>query len=383
MAFKKFAVNTHILIGDDVCAQIGEQASLRGATHILLVSDEGVAQAGIVDRVCKHIDTSVFKVTLYTEVQPDPTVKTIDKGAVLARESGCDLVVAVGGGSSIDAGKGISVVAPNGGSSADYEGLDKYKKPPIPLFSIPTTCGTGSEVTFGAVLTNSDTNYKFILYGYNCAPQVAFLDPLLLLGIPRSVLVPSGMDALTHAIESCLSKGATPQSKPLALEAIRLITRSFQNAFADNHNKEAITDMLYAANIAGMAFATSRLGIVHAMALPLGAFFHVPHGIANTILLPHGLEYNFGYDNAAYCEIAAALGEDVGSCSEEEGARKVIVRVKTLQKQVDAPHSLSAVGVKEDKIALMARDTMKSSHIPANPREILENEVAQIYRAAL
>jgi len=241
--------------------------------------------AGIVEKVLEQIDRTRFTVTVFDEVEPDPSVKVVNKGASLATDTGADLILAVGGGSPIDAGKGIAVVATNGGSSADYEGLDKYSAAPLPLFAIPTTCGTGAEVTFGAVLTNTETDYKFILYGYNAAPQAAFLDPTLLVGMPKQIMAPTAMDALTHAVESYLSKGATPQSRPMALEAIRIIGRNLVRAYQDTSDLEAMSNMLYASNIAGIAFACSRLGIVHAMALPLGAFFHVPHGVANAILL--------------------------------------------------------------------------------------------------
>ena len=383
MALKKFAMSTRVFMGENVCEQIGLQAELLGARKILLVTDEGLVKAGIVDKVLEHIDKEKFKVTLFSEVKPDPSVTVVDKGASVAKANGCELVISVGGGSPIDAGKGIAVVATNGGSSADYEGLDKYNKAPLPLFAIPTTCGTGSEVTFGAVLTNTDTNYKFILYGYNCAPQAAFLDPTLLLGIPKQIMVPTGMDALTHAVESYISKGATPQSRPLALEAIRIISKNFVLAAENTNNVKAISNMLYAANIAGIAFACSRLGIVHAMALPLGAFFHVPHGIANAILLPYGLEYNLGYDNSGYCDMAIAMGRDISDLSEKQGAKKFVELVKKLACTVGAPGKLSEMGVTADKIEGMANDTMKSSHIPANPRPICEENVAKLYRQAM
>lgn len=380
---KKFAMDTRVLMGEGVCEQIGAQADLIGARKILLVTDEGLINAGVVDKVLKHIDQSRYDVTIFSEVLPDPSVKVVDKGAAVARENECELIVSIGGGSPIDAGKGIAVVATNGGSSADYEGLDQYTKPPLPLFAVPTTCGTGSEVTFGAVLTNTDTDYKFILYGYNCAPQAAFLDPTLLLGMPAKVMVPTGMDALTHAVESYISKGATPQSRPLALEAIRLISANFTAAATDTNNVEAMSKMLYASNIAGIAFACSRLGIVHAMALPLGAFFHVPHGIANSILLPHGLAYNLGHDDQGYCDIARAMGCDLAGLSPEKGAAKAVEAIREMSAAVGAPAKLYDVGVTADRITDMARDAMKSSHVAANPRSMDEAEVAEVYRQAM
>ena len=383
MAFKKFAMSTRVLMGANVCQEIAPQADLLGARKILLVTDQGLTKAGVVDKVLEHLDPKKFDVTVFSEVKPDPSVKIVDKGASVARDNACDLIISVGGGSPIDAGKGIAVVAANGGSSADYEGLDKYTKTPLPLFAIPTTCGTGSEVTFGAVLTNTDTNYKFILYGYNCAPQAAFLDPTLLLGIPKQIMVPTGMDALTHAVESYISQGATPQSKPLALEAIRIISENFVVAAENTSDLDAISNLLYAANIAGIAFACSRLGIVHAMALPLGAFFHVPHGIANAILLPHGLEYNLGYDDAAYCDMATAMGRDITAVPQDQGARQMVDALNQIARDVDAPNKLSDVGVTADKIPQMAADTMKSSHIPANPRPITQEDVARLYQQAM
>ena len=381
MVFKKFAMSTNVLMGEGVCQQIQTQADVRGASKIMLVTDAGLVKAGVVDKVLAHIDKSKYEVTIFDEVKPDPSVKVVDKGAVIASQKGIDLIIAVGGGSPIDAGKGISVVATNGGSSADYEGLDKYTKPPLPLFAIPTTCGTGSEVTFGAVLTNTD--YKFILYGYNCAPQVAFLDPALLLGMPAKIMIPPAMDALTHAVESYISKGATPQSRAMALEAIKIIGENFKTAAADTTNLEAMSNMLYAANIAGIAFGCSRLGIVHAMALPLGAFFHVPHGIANSILLPHGLDYNLGFDDRGYCEMALAMGADLSGLSERQGAEKFIELVRTLACDVGAPDKLSEVSVTADKIPNMAEDTMKSSHIPFNPRTVTKEQVEQLYNKAM
>ncbi len=383
MAMLKFAMNTRVLMGEGVCEQIAAQADLLGVKTILVVTDQGLVAAGIVERVLASFDSSRYAVTVFDEVKPDPSVEVVDKGASIAAGIGAELILAVGGGSPIDAGKGIAVVATNGGSSANYEGLDKYTAPPLPLFAVPTTCGTGAEVTFGAVLTDTSTDYKFILYGYNCAPQAAFLDPTLLLGMPPHVMAPTAMDALTHAVESYLSKGATPQSRPLALEAIRIIGRNIVPAYRNTSDRQAMSAMLYASNIAGIAFACSRLGVVHAMALPLGAFFHVPHGIANAILLPHGLQYNLGYNDPACRNIAEALGVDVTGLSDADAAQKAVDVIRKMAADVGIPSALGAVGVTEDKIPQMAADTMKSSHIPANPRPILAAEVAEIYRLAL
>ena len=383
MACLKFAMRTKVLMGEGVCGQIMAEAGLIGVKKALLVTDEGLEKAGIIDRVMRYIDKNKLQIVVFSEVKPDPSIKVIKKGSQFAKENNCDLIIAVGGGSPIDAAKGISVEATNDGTCADYEGSNQYKNAPLPIFAIPTTVGTGSEVTFGAVLTNTDTNYKFILYGDNLAPDVAFLDPELVVGIPRHILLPTAMDALTHGIESYLSKGSTMHSRAMAIEAIRIIKNNIKPALDDTNNVKIILNMLYAANIAGIAFATSRLGVVHAMALPLGAFFHVPHGIANTILLPYGLEYNLGYADRRYCEIAQAMGEDLEGLTEKDGAYKLIAAIKKLVEVTGAPTKLFNVGVREDKIDNMARDTMKSSHIPVNPRVIFEEDIVKIYHEAL
>lgn len=383
MAYKKFAMGTAVFMGEGCRGILEAQAALLGGSTALLVTDKGLVKAGVVAKVLSGMDPRKLKVVVFDEVTPDPSVKTVDAGGAMAREKGCDIIIAVGGGSPIDAAKGISVVASNSGSSADYEGLDKYARPPLPVIAIPTTVGTGSEVTFGAVLTNTETNCKFILYGHNLAPKVAILDPELLAGIPRSVVVPTGMDALTHGIESYLSKGATPQSRPLALEAIRIISGNIRKAAEDAANMEVLSNMLYGANIAGIAFACSRLGVVHAMALPLGAFFHVPHGVANAVLLSHGLEYNLGYDNAGYRRIAEAMGESTSGLAPEQAARRAVECVRDLTRQLGVPAGLSALGVGRDRIPDMAGDAMKSSHVAANPRPMTPQDVADLYARAL
>jgi alcohol dehydrogenase class IV len=375
-------MSTRVILGEDACDQIPLQAAALKAARALIVTDKGLVKAGILEKVLKHVPAAL-NAGVFDDVEPDPSVQVVDRGAAMTREKNADLLIAIGGGSPIDAAKGISVVAANGGSATAYEGMDRYAKPPLPVIAIPTTIGTGSEVTFGAVLTNTDTNYKFILYGRDLAPKVAILDPLLVRGIPRSVAIPTGMDALTHGIESYLSRNATPQSRPLALEAIRIICANIEKAVANPNDVHVIGAMLYAANIAGIAFACTRLGIVHAMALPLGAFFHVPHGIANTILLPHGLEFNLGFADAQCRDIAVAMGLDVAKLTDRAAAEQVAAAIRGLIRRLEVPSRLSDVHVTRDKIPAMAADTMKSSHISANPRPIAQSDAAAVYEKAM
>ncbi|MBI5722588.1 MAG: iron-containing alcohol dehydrogenase [Planctomycetes bacterium] len=378
----KFALRTRVMMGSGCRTGISTEARALGVRKALVVTDKALVNCGLVGRVLEKIEPSALTYILFDEVTPDPTLNTVDRGGELARQAGCDVIVAVGGGSPIDAAKAISIAATNPGSCAAYEGINKYGNPPLPVFAVPTTVGTGSEVTFGAVLTNAGTNSKFIVYGDDLAPVVAFLDPELAVGLPRSVLVPTLMDALTHALESYVSRGSTPQSRALAWFAAQTIVRHAPTAYADTKNLDAMTGLLYAANMAGAAFASSRLGIVHAMALPLGAYFHVPHGMANAVLLPYGLEYNLNDAKDGYAEMARAFGI-AGSAKAKDDALALRDAVARFARSLDVPAHLSELGVKEDQIEAMAADAMKSSHIAANPRAIVQADVAALYRKAL
>ena len=378
-----FHMPTKILMGEGVTNEIGSEAKMIAAKLVLLVTDEGIRKAGILKGIMLSLEDAGIQVDIFPEVMPDPTVKLVDKGAAIVRRKKHDLIVAVGGGSSIDAAKGISVMANNEGSVCDFEGVDKFANQPLPIFAVPTTAGTGSEVTFGAVLTDTDRDYKFLIYGSRIVPEIAFLDPAMVSTVPSSVMIPTGMDALTHAIESYISLRATLQTEALAIGAIKLISENLRQAVANSENVEAAGNMLMAANLAGIAFGNSRLGIVHAMALPLGAFFHIPHGIANTVLLSHGLEFNLMATPRKYVEIAGAMGEITFVRPLMDTAERAIGLVRKLASDIGAPWSLESLGVESDMIPKMAADAMKSSHIQANPRKISQVDVEELYRKAM
>ena len=378
-----FHMPTKILMGEGVTNEIGSEAKIIGAKLVLLVTDEGIRKVGILKGIILSLEDAGIQVDIFPEVMPDPTVKLVDKGAAIVRRKKHDLIIAVGGGSSIDAAKGISVMANNEGSVCDFEGVDKFANQPLPIFAVPTTAGTGSEVTFGAVLTDTDRDYKFLIYGSRIVPEIAFLDPAMVSTVPSSVMIPTGMDALTHAIESYISLRATLQTEALAIGAIKLISENLRQAVANSENVEAAGNMLMAANLAGIAFGNSRLGIVHAMALPLGAFFHIPHGIANTVLLSHGLEFNLMATPRKYVEIAGAMGEITFVRPLMDTAERAIGLVRKLASDIGAPWSLESLGVESDMIPKMAADAMKSSHIQANPRKISQVDVEELYRKAM
>lgn len=379
----QFFAPTKVIGGVGVATEVGTEAEGFGARRALVVTDAGVAGAGLVGPVVRSLNEVGIEATVFDDVKPDPTVAIVTRGSETARREGCRLVVAVGGGSSIDAAKGIAIMSTNGGSICDYEGANKFAEPPLPVIAIPTTAGTGSEVTFGAVLTDEERSYKFIVYGTSAVPRVALLDPTMAATAPRAVKISTGMDALTHAIESYTSLGSTPQTEALAIYAVRMVSENLREAVADDQNLEAIGNMLVASNVAGIAFATSRLGIVHAMALPLGAFFHVPHGVACTILLPSGLAFNTEASLSKYGDVARAMGEKTEGLSRREAAQLAVEAVQRLAGDIGAPSRLGDLGVKEEMISQMAKDAMKSSHIPVNPRKITVDAVESLYRKAM
>jgi len=319
---------------------------------------------------------------IFSEVMPDPTVKLVEKGTEIIKNGNFDVIIGLGGGSNIDAAKAMSVMANNPGSIIDYEGADKFTNPPMPIIAIPTTAGTGSEVTYSSVITDTDRNYKFVVWSSLLVPRVAILDPRMPATAPRMVRVAAGMDALTHAIESYVSKNANTYTETLALSAIKLIEENLRQSVADSHNATAITNMQIAANMAGMAFTNTRLGIVHALALPPSAMFHVPHGLANAILLPHGMEFNLIANPKKFINIAKTMGEHVESMRLMDAAMSAVDAVIELADDIGAPVTLESVGVTRESLPKMAEDAMKSGHIAVNPREVTYDDALGILEKA-
>ncbi len=319
---------------------------------------------------------------IFDEVMPDPTVKLVEKGTEIVRNGNYDVIVGLGGGSNIDAAKAMSVMANNPGTICDYEGSVDFETPPMPIIAVPTTAGTGSEVTYSSVMTDTERDYKFVVWSSMITAKVAILDPQMPATCPVMVRIAAGMDALTHAIESYLSKANNPYSESLALSAIKLISGNLRQCVADPDNAEAMANMQLAANMAGMAFTNTRLGIVHAIALPPSALFHVPHGIANAILLPYGMEFNLIGNPKKFVDIAYAMGEDVDGLKLMEAAMCAVDAVRDLSIDIGVPQTLESVGVERDAIPRMAADGMKSGHLAVNPRQVTIEDVLKIFEAA-
>jgi len=377
----RYSMESRIIAGLHASSVTGEEVARLGGGKVLIVTDKGVLGAGLVEPVTDSLAAQGVQFAVYDEVQPNPTLEVVDNGFHKLQEEGCDSVVALGGGSSIDAAKIIAVLATNGGSALDYEGPNKFKKLPAPLLAIPTTCGTGAEVSHGAVVTDPKRRIKTIVAGDAIRPKTVILDPALLKTLPAFVTAPTGLDALTHAIESYVSLTANPFTETFALGAIELIGQNLRVAVANN-DLEALMNMLVASTMAGMAFSNSRLGILHAMTDILGGMYDVPHGMACAILLPPVMEFNLIGSPSKFAQIAAALGEAVEELTVLEAATCAVDAVVDLIHDVGLSKRLGDIGVEEDELPEVAEAAMNSVHIACNPRRPTVQDLVSILRQA-
>jgi alcohol dehydrogenase class IV len=378
---------TRIIFSEGSVGEIGPHAAALGAKRVMVISDPGVVRAGLTEPVVKSITGAGLGAEVYSEVEPDPRIEIVERALAAYQKHKCDLLVAVGGGSSMDTAKAAAILATNPGKLRSYEGWEKFPKQPAPLFAVPTTVGTASEVTPFLVITDPEAKFKFTIGSPLAAPRIAFLDPLLVLGLPGSVTAATGMDALTHAIESYTSLLSTPISEGPALHAIRLLAGSIRTAVANSQNVQAMSNMLVGANVAGLAFSNTRLGNVHAMAHPLGAFWHIPHGVANALMLPHVMEFNALACPGRMIEIAQAMGEPMATlaasgATEYDLALRAAAAVRKLETDIGIPARLRDLGVDKASIPDMAQDAMKSANIAINPRKTTINEIIGLYEKA-
>lgn len=350
--------------------------------HVFLVSDRGLESIGVVKKVQDIIEAGGIKCTTYLDVIPNPTIDVVNEAAALYKECGATSIVALGGGSPLDVSKIVGVLAKFGGDIRDYEGFGKVPGPIVPMIAIPTTAGTGSEVTASSVITDEEKNYKFSIISYETLPKYAVLDPELIMTAPASIAASCGVDALIHAIEAYLSKNASPFSDAMAEKAMELIGKSLRDFVADRKNEKAACEMMSGSNFAGIAFAWAKLGNVHAMSHPVSAFFHVPHGVANSVLLPTVMEYNALADNGRYEKIYNYISTS-SQPVENFNTDMLIDELRKLNADLGIPRSLSEVGVKAEMIDLMAVDAMKSGNVLANPRETKLEDMVDLYKKAM
>ncbi len=387
-----FRVPRNILFGIGAAEKVGERVKELGGSKVMVVTDKVLRKTGTVAEIEESLQKSGLNVVVYDEVTTEPTTEHVDKGSEIFRSQGCDSVVSLGGGSCIDAGKVIAMLGTNPGRVTDYEGKGKVKKPKSPMIAIPTTAGTGSEVTWVAVIHDSTRDVKFLVYSPYLVPDECIEDPLLTVGMPKSVTMSSGMDALTHAIEGYISTrdanvgyGSSPIIEYLAIPAIELIAVNLRKAWADGENIEARSNMLLGQLLAGMTFGNSGTALVHGLARPLGAHFHVAHGLANAIMLPYGVEYTYIAAPEKFARIARAMGENTDNLGVMEAAEKTIAAVNRLCKDICVP-KLKDLGIDREKyfnlIPTMAKDGMESGTPLVNPRKPTTEDMMEIFKKA-
>lgn len=377
-----FSVPQEIIVGKGSLARLPEAAEKLGGKHGFIISGPHLNKMGIVASCSESLENAGIKVDAYTETEGNPSVETVEKAAAAFCKSGADFIIALGGGSPMDVAKAVGVVARYGGSITEYEGGGRVPGDIIPLIAIPTTAGTGSEVTAFSVITDHSRNYKLTVFSYKLIPAYAILDPKLLTTAPVSVAAACGIDAMVHALEAYISKDASPFSDAMAEKALELIGKNIRRYVADRTDIEAAEAMITGSLFAGIAFSWARLGDVHAMSHPVSAYFDVPHGVANAILLPTIVEYNALADRGKYLKLFNYIS--LTPASEAEFEPFMLVDLLTeLNEQLGIPGSLGEVGVTADKFDAMADDAMKSGNIAVNPRSTTKKDVLSLYEKAL
>ncbi len=374
---------TRIHFGAESINDLATQVRAFGGSRVFMVVDPGVVAAGLLPRITAPLETDSLPFTIYDQIDPEPGLKLADHGAKLAKKAKCDCVIGVGGGSAMDVAKAVSILLTNGGKAADYIGLGKISKPGVPKIMVPTTAGTGAEVTFTAVFINEKTNSKAGMNGDPLYPDAAILDPTLTTSIPPHVTAATGIDALTHALEAYLSTQAHPISDMYALEAIDLIVGNLGRAYANGDNLAARSAMLLGSLLAGKALATAGVGLVHAMAYPLGGMHQIPHGLANAVLLPYVMAYNLIGAPERFATLAEMLGVDTGEMSLREAGEAAVEAVYRLNDDVGIPKTLADLQIPREDIPEMARIALTVSRpVANNPRKPTLEEVMSIYEEA-
>ncbi len=370
------------LIGPGCVKEIGTDIKDLGLKKALVVTDNVLNKIGVVKKVTDVLDENGVSYAVVDDIQPNPTMKNIHDGLNVYKAENCDFIISIGGGSPQDAGKAIGILSTNGGEIKDYEGIGKSKHKSVPIIAINTTAGTASEVTINYVITNEDTHIKMVMIDKNCLASIAVSDPELMTGKPADLTAATGMDALTHALEAYVSTGAYELTDVLALEAVKLIGESLEDAVKDGNNIEARSKMAYASYIAGMSFNNAGLGYVHSMAHQLGGFYNLPHGVCNAILLPHVEKFNSANTGDKLRKIAEILGENVEGLSVEEANAKAIEAIMKLSEKVGIPKRLRELGVKEEDFKVMAENALKDACAGTNPRDVTLEDTIAIFKEA-
>lgn len=372
-----------VLYGEGCSSKVGEALQQLGGTRALLVTDEIQMKTGQASDFTSMLNKSGINVEVYSGVNGEPEDRHVEEGLKLFKNSSCDSVIALGGGSCIDAAKGIGIMATNPGKISDYEGRDKVKFKMAPMIAISTTAGTASEITRVVVITDTNRTVKMVIKDEKVRPDVAICDPLLTVSMPPSVTSSSGMDALTHAIEGYVSRECQPLTEMVALRAVELISTSLPIAWVNGKDIEARSNMMLGQLLAGMSFSNASTCTIHGLARPVGAYFHVPHGLSNAMFIAEGMEYTIPACPHKYARIAQAMGENISGLSVSEAAEKSVTFVRRLRKLLKVP-SILEYGINRDEylklIPQMAEDGIASGSHNLNPRTPSKEELIEIYK---
>lgn len=380
----EFHLPTKIIFGEDVLKKAGAEARKFGKKALLVTGRSSMRKLGVTDRLRKSLEKEGLEVILYDEVEPNPSNKTIDRGAEIAREESCDVAVALGGGSAMDAAKALCVTAVHGGKIWDYIGRD-IPGPGLPFIAIPTTSGTGSEVTPWSVFTNNELKWKSGIGSTDTIPQIGIIDSTLMALMPKKITASSGMDALTHSIEAYTSNISNYISDQFALQSIELASRYLPRAVENGDDMEARSGMALASTMGGIAIAHSGVGAAHAMGMTIGGFFNTDHGVTVGLLLPHIVEYNLSAAEEKYTDITQIIQKEYKCTSTGVNLKELPKLLHSLLKDIGLPLKLSEIGVSEDSLPGMIEDTMTNQYedIETNPIISTRSDVEQLYKTAL
>lgn len=376
-----FGLNTTALVGPGKSEAIGDILKSMNVKKAMVIYDQGVKAAGIVDGILANIKAAGIEYAEFSEVLPNPPDYLVDKGVEIAKNLNADATVAVGGGSSIDYAKAVNILLTNPAPIAAYDGINLVKNAVKPLIAIPTTAGTASEVTGACVITDTKRKKKMVILGQNVAPTIALVDAKLTLGLPPAITASTGMDALTHAVESYVSKWASPPSEALALAAVKLIAANLEKAVANGKDLEVRENMIVGSFVAGMAFSNTDLGLAHGIAHPLGAHCNLAHGIANAIALPLVMEFNLPAVPKKMKDIAIAMGLKVDGLSDMDAGALAVKRVAEISKNIKIP-TLKEAGISADMFDTLAEASMVECALNTNPRTVTKEDVLAVLKKA-
>lgn len=362
-----FTLPTRIEYGVGSITRLSGELSLLSSSRPLLITDKGLVASGLASRVTRTLAAAGVACRVFDETAPNPRDENVSAAALLAREIGCDCLIALGGGSSIDCAKGVSILALHDGTIQDYRGVENVPGATLPLIAIPTTAGSGSEVTFSSVLSDTRARTKFSLRSVKIAPRVSICDPELSVSMPGALTAATGMDALTHAIEGYTALAAEPFANATALYSIELIAKYLRRAVADGTDVEARAGMLTASLLAAVSFSHSDVAAVHCIAESLGGMYDKSHGVCNAVCLPEVMDYNKGYCTGKYARVAQAMGAVFGS--DEEGALAAVEEVRRLSRDVGIP-AFSELAVPESEYREVAAKSAQNLSNGSNPRPL-------------